>query len=202
MTEVRIYLEGGGDSSSTRTKLRQGMDAFRGVLKDLARGRAWGWRVVPGGGRRATYDAFMNAIATSPDAINVLLVDSEDPVTASPELHLGRRDGWQFPAVAVERIHLMAQCMEAWIVADPDALARYYGKGFRANSLPRRQDLEGEPKPDIERKLKAATRNTQKGEYQKIRHASGLLAKIDPGRVRTRCRHGERLFATLGNILR
>jgi len=31
--------------------------------------------------------------------------------------------------------------MEAWIAADPDAMALYYGQGFRPKSLPQRSNL-------------------------------------------------------------
>ena len=33
-------------------------------------------------------------------------------------------------AVDVQSVHLMVQTMEAWIVADADALNRYYGRSF------------------------------------------------------------------------
>ena len=81
----------------------------------------------------------------------------------------------------------MVQTMEAWIVADGDALATYYGQGFHRTSLPSSTNLESVPKRDIEQSLKVATRKTTKGEYHKIRHASQLLARINQCRVRERC---------------
>jgi len=78
--------------------------------------------------------------------------------------------------------------MEAWIAADPEVLSSY-GKGFRAKSLPARENLEEELKPNLQGRLKKATRNTQKGEYAKIKHASKLLEMIDSAKVRTRCPH-------------
>lgn len=81
----------------------------------------------------------------------------------------------------------MVQCMEAWIVADSEALADYYGKNFHAKSLPNRHDLEQEPKSDLQAKLKKATEKIQKGEYAKIKHASKLLERIDPTKVAARC---------------
>ena len=56
----------------------------------------------------------------------------------------------------------MAQCMEAWLVADPEALAEFYDQGFNANALPKRINLEEEPKAQIYVALENATRQTQK----------------------------------------
>lgn len=59
-------------------------------------------------------------------------------------------------------------------------------------SLPVRDNLEEEPKPELYDKLAKATKDTSKGEYSeankaKIRHASKLLALIDPKKVADRC---------------
>jgi Domain of unknown function (DUF4276) len=98
-------------------------------------------------------------------------------------------------------IHLMVQAMEAWVVADPDALATYYGQKFLRNTLPTRANLEEEPKADCAKKLSTATRPTQKGEYQKIRHAADLLARISAEKVRARCPHAEIMFSTLSSLI-
>jgi len=86
-----------------------------------------------------------------------------------------------------DRVHLMVQCMEAWIVADPDALEGFYNQGFKRSKLPVRQNLEEEPKVDIYSKLDSATKETQKGSYGKIKHASELLKRIGADKVAGRC---------------
>jgi hypothetical protein len=77
--------------------------------------------------------------------------------------------------------------MEAWIVADPDTLARFYGQEFKRGKLPLRVNLEEESKADLYSSLESATEKTQKGKYGKIKHASELLGMIDPTKVSTRC---------------
>ena len=92
----------------------------------------------------------------------------------------------------------MVQAMEAWIVADPSALARYYGQGFRPAALPKTRNLEEVSKQDLERGLRQATQATGKGRYHKIKHASDLLKRIDVSTVTSRCDHCKRLFEVLG----
>lgn len=40
------------------------------------------------------------------------------------------------PGAEDHSLHLMVQCMEAWLVADPDCLKAYYGRGFNERRLP------------------------------------------------------------------
>ena len=181
------------------------MDAFLAEIKEAVRANRWTWKLVPCGGRRSAHDAFQNARDRAEDGETiVLLVDSEEAVAAeSPIEHLRTRqdDGWDLAGATDDQVHLMVQTMETWIIADPDALAAYYGQGFQANALPSRPDLEEEDKAAVARALECATGPTQKGEYHKIRHASDLLGVIDPVRVRRRCAHCERLFAMVGRAV-
>jgi hypothetical protein len=195
---IRIYFEGGGPSNDGKTKLRQGMDGFLSSLKELAREKHWQWRLIPCGGRADTWAAFQNAGKHHTDATNILLVDSEGPVTApTPKQHLAQLDHWPVPGIREDCVHLMAQCMETWIVADPDALARHYGEKFTVNVLPKRDNLEEESKTGILDALKRATQNTAKGEYGKIKHAAAILPKLDSRLVRGRCPHAGKFFAML-----
>ncbi len=198
MNAIAIYVEGGGDgpgSNHNKRELRQGFDILLQAQKQAAQARKLGWQLMACGGRNQTFKAFHGDLQLA-DAgtLHVLLVDSEDPV--APEAnskdptkdaeanararvqHLTKRDSWDLSGVAPKHVHLMVQCMKAWIVADPEALADFYGKNFHHRSLPNRQNLEDESKPDVLDKLKKATCKTQKGEYAKIKHASKLLERI------------------------
>ena len=202
MTRIFIYMEGGGDAKEGRASLRQGMDAFLRDLKQKARARAWEWRLVCCGGRGEARRCFRKAWQKmGASDVCMLLVDAEDAVKdASPRAHLRRRDGWNLDFADDRRLHLMVRTMEAWIVADPDALADWYGQGFRRAALPKSADLESVPKHDIESALERATRPTRKGAYHKIHHATHVLAKIDSARVRARCRYCDRLFSILDEL--
>ena len=91
--------------------------------------------------------------------------------------------------------------MEAWIVADTDAMRGYYGQHFNETALPRATDLEGVAKHDLENAVHRATVRTQKGPYKKIKHASQLLKLIDSENVKARCRHCRRLFIELERMI-
>ncbi len=202
MSRVAIYMEGGGSGAGTRSVLRQGMDEFLRELKERVREKSWKWTLVCCGPRGEAYRRFMNERKNTGTAIVVLLVDAEGPVTsASPTDHLATSDGWDMEEVDDNAVHLMVQAMETWLVADRDALARYYGQNFRRNALPNRQNLEEENKADIANALEQATRHTQKGKYHKIRHASDLLKSTDPQTVQARCPSCATMFDTLDQMI-
>ena len=210
MNEIAIYVEGGGDTAQQKAELRTGLDQLLDAQKREARAKHLRWKLVPSGGRDSAFAAFANAFKNSSDqTLCVLLVDSEDEIPPEESIrdeesdeetsqrlskdsktrqnHLSNRDGWKFVGAPPDVIHLMVRCMEAWIVADPVALKIYYGNGFHENQLPVRIDLEDEEKLQIYDKLEKATKDTSKGRYAKISHASKLLALIDPNKVATRC---------------
>ena len=196
MREVRVYFEGGGDSRDSKEALRKG-------FRQLFQKAGFSVGVIACGRRGKALKDWKIALSSHPEAFNILLVDAESAVVegSTPWRHLSASDpSWQAPSVPEEHCHLMVQVMEAWFVADPEALAAYYGQGFAAGSLPARRNVEEIAKADIERSLKTATQKTRKGEYHKIRHASDLLARIDPAKVRERARHCERLLATLAKL--
>ena len=197
MSSVAIYMEGGGKGRDTKTALRQGMDVFLNPIKNVARNKSCRWKLVPCGGRDAAFRAFEDAIRNGNVGITILLVDAEGPVSVSAREHLKSRDRWDTSFTADDSIHLMIQTMETWIVADPEAMADYYGNHFRKNVLPPRDDLESVSKAEIAQVLERSTRETQKGVYHKIRHASELLKRIDPSKVRQRCQSCEKLFNTV-----
>ena len=112
-----------------------------------------------------------------------------------------KEDKWDLRFTEDTNVHLMVQVMETWIVADPQALAEYYGQRFGKARLPNRADLEEEPKKQVILALESATAATGKGTYGKIAHASALLMRINPKKVKARCPHCRRLFEELSRLL-
>lgn len=190
---VKLYVEGGGDSNALRTACREGFSTF--ITKAGLSKRP---RVVACGSRADAFNAFRTAVENGDEAL--LLVDSEavvadeyqrpedSPMQWNPWAHLKQRagDGWNKPGASSNTdCHLMVQCMENWFLADGDALARFFGQGFRRNALPSTNNMvESIEKFAVYRHLQQATHGSQtKGEYGKGEHSFKLLAAIDPARV-------------------
>lgn len=201
--EIRIYIEGGGDSKNTKGLLRQGFSSFFNPIKEIVRSKKIGWEIVICGSRNNAFRDFKNALEDHPDAFIILLVDSEAAVKKqTPWEHLKSKDNWDAPGVDDSHCHLMVQAMEAWFIADVETLKKFYGQGFKENSLPKNPNVETIDKDLLEPSLKAATRDTKsKGEYHKIQHGSKLLEMLNVERVRKASSHCNRLFTTLTEII-
>ncbi len=135
---------------------------------------------------------------------SLLLVDSEAGVVGGTGVwaHVLGRDRWVQPAgTSEDDLHLMVQCSEAWLVADPTTLDAFYGAGFRRTALPANPNVEQVAKPDVLDGLSRATKTSRRGEYHKTRHGYELLGKLDPGAVRARSAHAERFFTILPRVV-
>ena len=194
---VRIYVEGAGDYKHTdkATACRQGFQKLFEKLGLPERRLS----VIACGSRFQTFNDFRKAVRQYPDDFVILLVDSEGPVEApSAWAHLHARDKWQRPAGTIDdQAHLMVQCMEAWFLADREALIEFYGQGFLAGSLPGQPNIEQILKRSLLPVLKHASKQTSKGPYHKTRHGFAVLALIDPQRLRVASPHAGRLFDVL-----
>jgi uncharacterized protein DUF4276 len=201
-----VYMEGGGQTGEPNTAdakaaVRQGMGEFLGDLRDRARKKRWHWKIVACGDRTSTKNAFLNARAQEPDTVAILLVDAETAVASLPRAHLKGRDNWDLADLPEEHVHLMAQVMETWFVADPENVKRYYGKDFNEGALPKHAQVESVSKSAIATGLEKATQNTKKGRYHKIKHGSDLLGLISPDTVKPKCPHCKRLFDSVEALL-
>ena len=203
MNGIAIYLEGGGDGLDTKDALRRGMEAFLSQLREAAREKGMPWKLVACGSRTTAFRGWDKGRSDARYPIRLLLVDAESPVSRGFAEHLATRqeDQWPISDSDEDRVHLMVQVMETWIIADAPALVCYYGKGFREEALPSNKPLEDVLKYDIRHALRKATKETHSGRYHKTRDAPDLLAKMDPGRVRQRCPACKRLFTVVSGLI-
>src|SRR5258706_1071505 len=154
VTEIRLYIEGGGDSRDTKAFLRQGFSIFFGQIVQRARNKNVRWQLIMCGSRNSAFDAFRTSVRQRPDTFHVLLIDAEGPVQATPWDHLRQRGEWHGDGAHDEHCHLMVQTMEAWFVADIKVLVAFYGAGFNANHIPRNPDVEHISKDQLRTSLR------------------------------------------------
>jgi len=200
---VTVYIEGGGEDNSLKTACRQ---AFTKLFEKAGfKGRMP--TPIACGSREEAFKKFRTHLRDrGPTELAILLVDAEGPVThASPWDHVQSREGDKRdkPEGATDdHLHLMVQCMEAWLLADRPTLVKFYGNGFNERALPpATANPEQVHKRDVYDALKSATRNTKtKGRYGKSEHSFKLVAMLDLRLVRTTCAGAERFFATLDGL--
>lgn len=189
---LRVFVEGGGDNSLTRGRCKQ---AFCTLIQRAGFADRMP-KFTACGSRQRAFEMFVTACENGEESL--LLVDSEGPVShTSPWEHVRTRqgDGWARPKSARdEDLHLMVECMEAWILADVSVLRRKYGQRLRESALPRRRDVEMVPKVEL---FAAITRATLDCEYSKGKQAFELLEAVDPKVLRECCPWAERFFAEL-----
>lgn len=198
MTELWLYIEGGGNKDS-KARLRESFSRFLSEPRLAAYKRSIQWRIVMCGSREEAYRMFEDRLQRFPSALVFLLVDAERPVVSpSVREHLGAgEDHWDLSIAKDGQCHLMAQVMESWFLADPQAMERFYGKDFATGQIPKRKNVEEVPKDEVMSALDDATRKTQKGRYHKIQHGPLILENLAPEKVRARAPHCDRLFETL-----
>ena len=204
--KVKVYVEGGGDSREQHIRCREG---FRKLMEKAGFiGAMPGF--VAGGGREQTFDRFKHACtATRQNEYPVLLVDSEDPLEVQgdslgpespvPWAHLKKRDGWTRPPHANhDQAQLMTTCMETWILADRDALVRFFGQHLDRNALLPLDKLEIRSRHKVQESLQKATARCGKGRgYKKGDRSFKVLAELEPDKLEQVLKHFVRFKRTL-----
>ena len=198
---IRIYVEGGGQKADARDDLRVGMSKFLDPVRQVDRNRRNKLKITFCGSRREAFDRFRGALKLHHQDFNILLVDSEGPLTNPLWRYLEQRDSWSISDVSEDQCQLMVQIMEAWLASDLKALEKFYGQGFNSNPILNMNDIESIDKDQLVSSLENATRNSTKRMYHKIRHAPELLASLNADVVRERAPHCDRLFKTLEKII-
>jgi hypothetical protein len=198
-TAIQVFVEGGGNSRDEQTEIRRG---FATLFSKLLGVRAKP-KVVCSGSRNQAFKEWERAIKTHPETLSLLLVDSEGPILpgVDPWDHVSKRAGdthWQKPPhIDDDCLFFMVQTMEAWFMADKQALVSFYGtKHFQVTALPDRPNVENIPKQELEKTLAHASRDTTKGAYEKS-HGFAIVGLLDPTKVRAASPHAARFFDKL-----
>lgn len=193
--EIWIYIEG-AEKGAAANRLRSGFRQFLNPLYQLAQQKGIKFHppIMCGSGVEA-YKDFQTGFSHNKQAINILLVDAEKPVAENSGTWAHLK--WDSLGLDDSHCHLMAQTMEAWLIADKDALAGYYLKDFNSKALPQNSHVEEIPKTDLLDKLRRATEKTTKGCYHKTIHAPEILKRLDVAKVRKAAPHCDHLFKTL-----
>ena len=204
---VKIFVEGGGDSSSLKSECRRAFSTF--FEKAGLKGQMP--RIVACGPRNDAFDAFCTAMKQGETAF--LLVDSEDKIDSAwqagsefinwqPWAHLQHKDGWDKPVQAEDsQCHLMVQCMENWFLADPKTLENHFGTSFNSDAIPSNPNsIEAISTKDALDCLRKATKDCPAGTYNKGKHSFKLLAKLDPSKVREKSGWANRLIHGLFRV--
>lgn len=189
-TEIRIHFEGAD-------LLRPGFSVFFGELRQLAAKRGCSFRLIAGGSGEGAGRDFAIALREHSDSWNILPRDSEGPMDADASATLCRQRGWD--QSHADSIFWMVQMMEAWFHADKECLQKFYGEGFKEGALRKNPRVEEITKKDLEDGLRAATKDTPKGNYyeRKTAHGPKLLAAIRPELVRKAAPNCQKLFESV-----
>ena len=178
---VEIFLEGGGNRNSGRSRCREG---FRKLFQKCGfEGRMPTF--VACGSRRDAYEDFKAAHSTASFGDFVgLLVDSEDSVAdiEKPWEHVRQRtgDNWGRPSGAAdEQLMFMTTSTETWIVTDRDTLKAHFGSRLNESTLPAVQNMEQRARQDILNALQNASKDCP-GPYDKGPKSFELLGKLNP----------------------
>jgi len=203
---VEIFVEGGGESKELRIRCREG---FRKLIEKCHfQGRMP--KINACGGRGKAFDMFQIA-HTNREGYPILLVDSEDPVLGSdvtPDSsigwdHLLIRDQWARPIEANNnQAQMMTTCMESWIMADHEALKKFYGSRLHNSALLPVHDLERRLRHDVQERLIHASADCGNGKgYKKGEHSFKLLASLNPDVLGCYLPHFQRFRQTLNENL-
>jgi len=190
VAEVTIHFEG-------HSNLRPGFHKLFEPHVNHARQQKIRFNLIAGGSRTEAAKDFLRSCRSQPFNVNVLLIDSEGPIsdTATAIQSLRSLSFWDGSVVFDnDQVNLMVQAMEAWFIADPQALINHFGRDFNIKALPSPQNAESVSPSDLATAIREGLRNSGRRRYDKVTDGVKLLQLIDRVKVGQNCRHFQRLM--------
>ena len=192
VAEVTVHFEG-------HPNLRPGFHKLFEHHVERTRRQRVRFKLIAGGSRAEAVKDFLRSCTSQPSNLNLLLVDSEEavPDTASAIQSLRDESFWDGSAACVDdQINFMVQAMEAWFIADPQALVKHFGHDFNSNVLPSPQNAEKTLPKDMTAAIRRGLGRggSRRRDYDKVTDGLKLLQLIEETRVSQHCPHFRRLM--------
>ena len=184
------------------SNLRPGFSQLFQSHVNRARAKRLRFKLVAGGPGTETIKDFLRFCSTEPSSLNVLLIDSEGPVTDTIRYisdSIRSLSMWNAGvSCSDEQIHLMVQAMEAWFVADPQSLSRRFGQNYSTRHLPSPESAETVSTADLLTAIRRGLPQSRRRRgYDKVSDGVELLRLIDVEVVSQHCGHFRRLWTFL-----
>jgi Domain of unknown function (DUF4276) len=186
----RIYIEGGSDNSKKPPR-----ENFSKLISDPSKKRTP--RVVICGSRGQALRQFRN----DTNARSVALIDSEAPFSVGNSvMHLlARRDIDQTTATLLDanRVFLMVETMENWLIADMESIAAVLKSVKTKPAIDARARVLGNVENISKQTAESTVAACLPPKWSKGKRME-LVGHLDPEVVRARSAEAERLFQFLG----
>ena len=190
VTEVTIHFEG-------HSNLRLGFHKLFEPHVNHARQKRIRFNLIAGGSRAEAIKDFLRSCRLQPSNVNILLIDSEGPIpdTTTAIQSLRAQSFWDGSVDCDDdQVNLMVQAMEAWFIADPQALINHFGQDFSVKALPSPQNAESVSPSELTIAIRKALRNSSRRHYDKVTDGTKLLQGVNHVQVGQYCRHFQRLM--------
>lgn len=213
--KVKVYVEGGGNTSKTQARLRQALGRLFEKHAAQYGGNAIRPSFDPSGGREETFAAYKNGLKYRAGERSLVLIDSEAPKRETganweylraiasnrdPDKHQWAN---RPPGALDDDLHFMVQSMESWLAADPGALRTHYGPQFDTASVEslRRRGVESLSPNEAVDAIRTAARKCPNRKYRKSVDCPAILEIVDPARVRQHSNHAAQFLDRLSEAL-